>query len=140
MSGGVFSAKTLRNNESKFHILQISRLKMFTQITLSIIAFALHDIDMLTLLLFLIKENIFFPIESYLFDCGRLKMCMFRIILTILSPFLSMVKPTIERINHHCQLFYQTYFSVTILKVTLLTVTALTFLNKKLLTDTTGRG
>ena len=46
MSGGVFSAKTLKNNESKFHILQISRLKLFTQITLSIIAFALPDIDM----------------------------------------------------------------------------------------------
>ena len=60
MSGGVFSAETLRNNESKFHILQISRLKLFTQITLSIIAFALHDIDMSMLLLFLIEENIFF--------------------------------------------------------------------------------
>ena len=61
-------------------------------------------------------------------------MSMFRIILTILSPFLSIVQPTIERNSHHCQLCYQTYFSVTILKVTLLTVTALTFLNKKLLT------
>ena len=60
MSGGVFSAKTLRNNEFKFHILQISRLKFFTQITLSIIAFALDDIDMSMLLLFLIEENIFF--------------------------------------------------------------------------------
>ena len=60
MSGGVFSAKTLRNNESKFHILQISRLKLFTQMTFSIIAFALHDIDMSMLLLFLIEENIFF--------------------------------------------------------------------------------
>ena len=60
MSGGVFSAETLRNNESKFHILQISRLKLFTQITLSIIAFTLHDINMSLLLLFLIKENIFF--------------------------------------------------------------------------------
>ena len=125
MSGGVFSAKALRNNESKFHILQI-RLKLFTQITLSIIAFALHDIDM-SMLLFLLEENIFFPIESYLFDCGRLK--MFRIILTILSPFLYIVQPTIERNNHHCQLCYQTYFSVTILKVTLLTVTALTTKN-----------
>ena len=66
-------------------------------------------------------------------------MHMFRIILTILSPFLSIVQPTIERNSHHCQLCYQTYFSVTILKVTLLTVTALTFLNKKLLTETTGR-
>ena len=66
-------------------------------------------------------------------------MHMFRIILTILSPFLSIVQPTIERNNHHCQLCYQTYFSVTILKVTLLKVTALTFLNKKLLTETTGR-
>ena len=45
MSGGVFSAKTLKNNESEFHILQISRLKLFTQITLAIIAFALPDID-----------------------------------------------------------------------------------------------
>ena len=134
MSGGVFSAKTLRNNESKFHILPISRLKSFAQITLSIIAFALHDIDMSMLLLFLFEEYIFFPIESYLFDCERLKMRMFRIILTILSPFLSIVQPTSERNNHHCQLCYQTYFSVTILKVTLLTVTALTFLNKKLLT------
>ena len=140
MSGDVFSAKTLRNNESKFHILQIRRLKLFTQITLSIVAFALHDIDMSMLLLFLIQENIFFPIESYLFDCGRLRMRMFRIILTILSPFLSIFQPTIERNNHHCQLCYQIYFSVIILKVTLLTLTALTFLNKKLLTETTGRG
>ena len=67
-------------------------------------------------------------------------MRMFRIILTILSPFLSIVQQTIERNSHHCQLCYQTYFSVTILKVTLLTVTALTFLNKELLTETTGRG
>ena len=57
MSGGVFSAKTLKNNESMFHILQISRLKLFTQITLSIIAFALPDIDMSMVLLFLIEEN-----------------------------------------------------------------------------------
>ena len=57
MSGGVFSAKTLKNNESKFHILQISRLKLFTQIILSIIAFALPDIDMSIVLLFLIEEN-----------------------------------------------------------------------------------
>ena len=57
MSGGVFSAKTLKNNESKFHILQISRLKLFTQIILSIIAFALSDIDMSIVLLFLIEEN-----------------------------------------------------------------------------------
>ena len=56
MSGGVFSAKTLKNNESKFHILQISRLKLFTQIILSIIAFALPDIDMSIVLLFLIEE------------------------------------------------------------------------------------
>ena len=67
-------------------------------------------------------------------------MRIFRIILTIFSPFLSIVQPTIERNSHHCQLCYQTYFSVTILKVTLLTVTTLTFLNKKLLTETTGRG
>ena len=67
-------------------------------------------------------------------------MCMSRIILIIVSPFLSIVQPTIERNSHHCQLCYQTYFSVTILKVTLLTVTVLTFLNKKLLTETTGRG
>ena len=57
MSGGVFNTKTLRNNESKFHILQISRLKLFTQIILSIIAFALSDIDMSIVLLFLIEEN-----------------------------------------------------------------------------------
>ena len=57
MSGGVFSAKTLKNNESKFHILQISKLKLFTQITLSIIDFALPDIDMSMVLLFLIEEN-----------------------------------------------------------------------------------
>ena len=57
MSGGVFSAKTLKNNESKFHILQISRLKLFTQIILSIIAVALPDIDMSIVLLFLIEEN-----------------------------------------------------------------------------------
>ena len=57
MSGGVFSAKTLKNNESKFHILQISRLKLFTQITSSIIAFAVPDIDMSMVLLFLIEEN-----------------------------------------------------------------------------------
>ena len=63
MSGGVFSAKTLKNNESEFHILQISRLKLFTQIKLSIIAFALPDIDMSMLLLFLIEENIFFDIK-----------------------------------------------------------------------------
>ena len=49
MSGGVFSAKTLKNNESKFHILQISRLKLFTQI--------IPDIDMSIVLLFLIEEN-----------------------------------------------------------------------------------
>ena len=57
MSGGVFSAKTLKNNDSKFHILQISRLKLFTQIILSIIAFALPDIDMSIVLLFLIEGN-----------------------------------------------------------------------------------
>ena len=57
MSGGVFSAKTVKNNESKFHILQISRLKLFTQIILLIIAFALPDIDMSIVLLFLIEEN-----------------------------------------------------------------------------------
>ena len=57
MSGGVFSAKTLKNIESKFHILQISRLKLFTQIIISIIAFALTDIDMSIVLLFLIEEN-----------------------------------------------------------------------------------
>ena len=57
MPGGVFSAKTLKNKESKFHILQISRLKLFTQITLSIIAFALPGIDMSIVLLFLIEEN-----------------------------------------------------------------------------------
>ena len=49
--------KHLKNNESKFHILQISRLKLLTQITLSIIAFALPDIDMSMVLLFLIEEN-----------------------------------------------------------------------------------
>ena len=64
MSGGVFSAKTLKNNESEFHILQISRLKLFTQIKLSIIAFALPDIDMSMLLLFLIEENIFFRYKA----------------------------------------------------------------------------
>ena len=57
MPGGVFSAKTLKNNKSKFHILQISRLKLFTQITLSIITFALPDIDMSMVLLFLIEGN-----------------------------------------------------------------------------------
>ena len=57
MSGGVFSAKTLKNNESKFLILQISRLKLFTQIILSIITFALSDFDMSIVLLFLIEEN-----------------------------------------------------------------------------------
>ena len=57
MSGGVFSAKTLKNNESKFHILQISRLKLFTQITLSLIVFGLPDIDMSMVLLFLVEEN-----------------------------------------------------------------------------------
>ena len=57
MSGGVFSAKMLKNNESKLYILQISRLKLFTQIILSIIAFALPDIDMSIVLLFLIEEN-----------------------------------------------------------------------------------
>ena len=60
MPGGVFSAKTLKSNESKFHILQISRPKLFTQITLSMIAFALPGIDMSMLLLFLIEENIVF--------------------------------------------------------------------------------
>ena len=64
MSGGAFSAKTLNNNESKFHFLQISRLKLFTQITLSIIAFALLDIDMSMLLLFLIQDNIFFRYKA----------------------------------------------------------------------------
>ena len=92
------------------------------------------------LLLFLIEENIYFPMESHLVDFGRLKMRMYRIILTILSPVLSIVQPTIDRNNYHCQLCYQTYFSVTTLKVTLLTVTTLTFLNKKLLIETTGRG
>ena len=57
MCGGVFSAKTLKDNQSKFHILQISRLKLFRQITLSIIAFAVPDIDMSMVLLFLIEEN-----------------------------------------------------------------------------------
>ena len=57
MSGGVFSAKTLKNNESNYYILQISRLKLFTQIIFSIIAFALPDIDMSMVLLFLIEEN-----------------------------------------------------------------------------------
>ena len=57
MFGGVFSSKALKNNESEFHILQISRLKLFTQIILSIIAFALPDIDMSIVLLFLIEEN-----------------------------------------------------------------------------------
>ena len=57
MSGGVFSTKTLKNNESKFHILQKSRLKLLTQITLSVIAFALPDIDMSMVLLFMIEEN-----------------------------------------------------------------------------------
>ena len=42
---------------SKFHILQISRLKLFTHITMSIIAFALPGIDMSIVLLFLIEEN-----------------------------------------------------------------------------------
>ena len=67
-------------------------------------------------------------------------MRMFRINLTILSPFLSIVQPTIERNKHHCQLCYQTYFSVTALKVTLLTVTTLTFFKqKKLSIETTGK-
>ena len=57
MSGGVFSAKTLKNNATKFNILEISRMKLSTQITLSIIAFALPDIDMSIVLLFLIEEN-----------------------------------------------------------------------------------
>ena len=57
MSGGVFSAKTRKNIESKVHVKQISRLKLFKQITLSIIAFALPDIDMSMVLLFLIEEN-----------------------------------------------------------------------------------
>ena len=91
------------------------------------------------LLLFLIEENNYFLLESHLFDCGRLKMRMFRINLTILSSFLSIVYPTIERNNHHCQLCYQIYFSVTALKVTLLTVTTLTFLNKKLFIETSCR-
>ena len=75
-----------------------------------------------------------------MFDCGGLKMCMFRIILTILSQFLSIVQPTIERNDHHCKLCYQIYFSVTALKVMLLTVTTLTFSNKQLLIETKGRG
>ena len=64
MSGGVFSVKTLKNNESTFHILQISRLKLFTQITLSIIAFALPDIDKSMLFLFLIEEHIIFRYKA----------------------------------------------------------------------------
>ena len=64
MYGGVFSAKTFKNNESKFHILQISRLKLFTQIILSIIAFALSDIDMSIVLLFLIEENNYFRYKA----------------------------------------------------------------------------
>ena len=64
MSGGVFSAKTLKNNQSKFHILQISRLKLFRQITLSIIAFALPDIDMSMVLLFLIEEKNYFRYKA----------------------------------------------------------------------------
>ena len=64
MSCGVFSAKTLKNNQSKLHILQISRLKLFRQITLSIIAFALSDIDMSMVLLFLIEENNNFQYEA----------------------------------------------------------------------------
>ena len=57
MFGGVFSAKTLENNQTKFHILQISILKLFRKITLSIIAFALPDINMSMVLLFLIEES-----------------------------------------------------------------------------------
>ena len=49
--------KHLKIMSLKFHILQISRLKLFTQITLFIIAFALPDIDMSMVLLFLIEEN-----------------------------------------------------------------------------------
>ena len=60
MSGGVLVLKPLKIISLKFHILQISRLKLFTQITLSIIAFSLPDIDMSMLILFSIEENIFF--------------------------------------------------------------------------------
>ena len=91
MSGGVLALKTLKIMSLKFHILQISILKLFTQITLSIFAFSLPDIDMSMLILFSIEENIFFPIESYLFDCGRLKMRMFRIILTITTMIVNCV-------------------------------------------------
>ena len=49
--------KHLKIMSPKFHILQISRLKLLTQMTLSIISFALPDIDMSMVLLFLIEEN-----------------------------------------------------------------------------------
>ena len=48
--------KHLKIMSNKFHILRISRLLLFTQITLSIIAYALPDIDMSMVLLFLIEE------------------------------------------------------------------------------------
>ena len=53
----LLALKHLKIMSLKFHILQISRLKLFKQITLSIIAFALPDIDISMVLLFLIEEN-----------------------------------------------------------------------------------
>ena len=64
MSGGFLALKRLKVMSLKFHILQISRLKLFTQIILSIIAFALPDIDMSIVLLFLIEESNFFRYKA----------------------------------------------------------------------------
>ena len=138
MSGGVFSAKTLKDNESKFHILQISRLKLLTQKTLSIIAFSLPDIDMSMLLLFLIED--FFSDIKLSVRLWKIENAYIQNHFNYISPFLSIIQPTTERNSNHCQLCYRTYFSVTVLKVTLFTVTALTVFKQKLLTETTGRG
>ena len=59
-----FALKRLKIMSLKFHILQISRLKLFTQIILSIIAFALPDIDMSIVLLLLIEENNYFRYKA----------------------------------------------------------------------------
>ena len=46
---------------------------------------------------------------------------------------------TIERNTHLSQCSFQACFSVAAFKVTILTVTTLTFLDKKLLVESTGR-
>ena len=92
------------------------------------------------LLLFLIEENIFFSAGKSSVRLWKIENAYVQNQFNYIITISSIVQPTIERNNHNCQLCHQTYFNVTALKVTLVTVTILTFLNKKLLIETTGRG